>query len=97
MHIPKELNPRKFDSRSKECIMMGYTDNGYRLWCPEEHRIICSHDVIFEETRFKHNQLFIKTNIQEELESENDEEEFTIASEKDNEQSLSETEFIEIE
>lgn len=29
MHIPRELNPRKFDSRSKKCIMMGYTDNGY--------------------------------------------------------------------
>ncbi|KMQ83408.1 gag-pol polyprotein [Lasius niger] len=94
MHIPKEINPRKFDSRSKKCIMVGYADNGYRLWCPEDQRVICGRDVIFDETRFKHYQPVVETNVQEESESEHGEEEFISAIENDQEQSLSETESV---
>lgn len=93
----EELNPRKFDPRAKKCIMIGYTDNGYRLWCPEEQRIICSRDVIFIENRFKHHQSFVETNIQEDSESEQDEEEFTTASEKEQEKILSRTESVNTE
>ncbi|XP_039309258.1 uncharacterized protein LOC113005856 isoform X1 [Solenopsis invicta] len=52
LRLPKELIGGKFDSRSKKCRMMGYCPNGYRLWCPEEKRIILGHDIIFDETRF---------------------------------------------
>lgn len=59
LHIPKELNPRKFDSRSMKCIMIGYTNND--LWCPKGHPIICERGVIFDETRFDIQQPFIET------------------------------------
>jgi hypothetical protein len=37
----------KFDSRSKKCILLGYTDNGCRLWDLDEKKIIVAFDVIF--------------------------------------------------
>jgi hypothetical protein len=30
-HIPKQLNPRKFDTRTRKCMLLGYAPNGYRL------------------------------------------------------------------
>lgn len=33
---------------------VGYTINGYRLWDPEEGRIICSRDVKFDETQIEY-------------------------------------------
>jgi len=46
--------------------MVGYTDNGYRLWSQEDERIIYGRDVIFDETKFEHSQPFIETNCREE-------------------------------
>jgi len=40
LHIPKELVNGKFESRSKHCKMIRYCANGYRLWCPEDNKII---------------------------------------------------------
>lgn len=77
--------------------MVGYTDNGCRLQCPEEQRIICSREVIFDETGFKHHQPFIETNIQEELESEHEDEKFATATEEIQEKSSSKTESINTE
>lgn len=52
---PKEQLEGKFDSRSKPCIMLGYCDNGYRVWSIDEQKIIVARNVIFDETRSKFN------------------------------------------
>lgn len=51
-HIPKEKR-RKLDTKSVECIMMGYSDvsKAYRLFNPENCKIIISRDVVFLEGR----------------------------------------------
>lgn len=50
MHIVKQKR-KKFDAKSKECIMVGYAENSkaYRLLDPETNRIHISRDVIFLE------------------------------------------------
>lgn len=50
-HIPKELR-NKFDAKAEKCIMLGYTNNGYRLWDIEKQKIKLSRDVIFNESVF---------------------------------------------
>ncbi|GAB1869619.1 Gag-pol polyprotein [Camponotus japonicus] len=52
LHIPKEIVGGKFESRSKKCHMMGYCPNGYRLWCPEDNKLLFGRDVVFDETKF---------------------------------------------
>jgi hypothetical protein len=32
LHIPHEITKGKFDTRTKNCTMLGYCPNGYRLW-----------------------------------------------------------------
>jgi hypothetical protein len=52
--IPKEQQEGKFSPRSRECIMIGYVHNTskiWRLWDPKFRRIVCSSDVIFDESR----------------------------------------------
>lgn len=39
----------KLETRSVECIMVGYAKNGYRLWVPKTSEIIISRDVTFDE------------------------------------------------
>ncbi|BBG96644.1 hypothetical protein Prudu_005502 [Prunus dulcis] len=50
VHIPK-YERSKLDSKSKECIFMGYGNEefGYRLWDPIARKIIRSRDVVFFE------------------------------------------------
>jgi WD40 repeat protein len=59
---PKIQVNDKFDSRSKKCLMLGYADNGYRLWSLDEKKIIVACDVIFDEnkslTRLNNNSEF---------------------------------------
>jgi len=47
-HIPDQLR-RKLDSKSKRCIFVDYTKNGYRLWDPLTKTVFVSRDVIFKE------------------------------------------------
>lgn len=49
-HIPKELR-RKLDNKSEACIMIGYTDNGYRLWNLKKEKIEVGISVIFDENK----------------------------------------------
>lgn len=51
-HIPKQKR-NKFDSKSLECIFVGYLNNskGYRLFNPITRTVIESRDVIFNEQR----------------------------------------------
>lgn len=48
--IPKEKR-QKWDKKSKRMILIGFSDNikGYRLYDPEEKKIIISRDVVIEE------------------------------------------------
>jgi len=39
----------KFGDRVKKCIMVGYADNGYRLYCPEIGKIVVRWSVHFDE------------------------------------------------
>jgi hypothetical protein len=50
VHIDKE-NRTKFEVKSKKCTFIGYNVNdfGYLLWDYENHKIIRSRDVIFNE------------------------------------------------
>jgi hypothetical protein len=52
LRLPNEILKSKLDSRTKTCYMVGYCPNGYRLWCPQEKRIICGRDIVFDETKF---------------------------------------------
>lgn len=52
LHTSKEIVEGKFESRSKKCHLMGYCPNGYRLWCPEDRKLLFGRDVIFDETKF---------------------------------------------
>jgi hypothetical protein len=52
LRLPNEILKSKSDSRTKTCYMVGYCPNGYRLWCPQEKRIICGRDIVFDETKF---------------------------------------------
>jgi len=49
-HIPKQLR-KKWDSKSREYIFIGYCEDskGYRLWDPEHKSIVKARDVIFLE------------------------------------------------
>lgn len=47
--VPKEKRV-KFDDKSQLCIMLGYSDCGYRLWNPDTRSILISRDVKFNES-----------------------------------------------
>lgn len=47
MVYAKQLNTKKLDPRSKKLIMVGYANNGYRLWNEKERKIEIARDVVF--------------------------------------------------
>ena len=51
-HIPSDER-KKFDCKSKRCILLGYgcEVKGYRLYDPQRCRVLFSRDVIFDETK----------------------------------------------
>lgn len=51
VHIPAENRHNKFDKRSQKMYLIGYTNNGYHLWNPQEERILVARNVIFDETK----------------------------------------------
>jgi transposase InsO family protein len=52
LHPPKRLMEWKFGPRSVKCYMVGYCHNGYRLWCPEQRKVLEGRDVTFNEFKF---------------------------------------------
>lgn len=46
--IPKGA---KLDPRAKTSVMIGYCNGGYRLWLPDERKIVQSRDVVFNENK----------------------------------------------
>lgn len=52
-HVLKELCA-KLDFKSRKCIFIGYGSDGqfgYHLWDPKDIYVICSSDVVFNETK----------------------------------------------
>ncbi|MDF3681094.1 hypothetical protein P3S38_29395, partial [Enterobacter hormaechei] len=49
-HIDSE-NRTKLEAKSKKCVFVGYSidEFGYRIWDFENHKILRSRDVIFNE------------------------------------------------
>lgn len=51
VHIPKEVRHGKLDERAQVMVMMGYTQNGYRLWDTINKIIITARNVKFCENQ----------------------------------------------
>lgn len=47
-HIPKQKR-RKMDKKACKGVLVGYDDDGYRIWCRENNALIKSRDVVFRE------------------------------------------------
>lgn len=70
-HIPKQFRD-KFDIKTEKCILIGYTNTGYRLWNLEKQKIIVSRDVVFNEQEY-----YYKTNVaQFDIDEKTDEDNF---------------------
>lgn len=50
-HVPEQFR-NKFDEKSEKCVVMGYAQNGYRLWNIEKRKIQVSRNVVFNESTF---------------------------------------------
>lgn len=46
VHIPK-VKRKKFDKKAIKCVLVGYCDNGYRVYNSQTNKIIVSRDVVF--------------------------------------------------
>ncbi|KAG8481529.1 hypothetical protein CXB51_026324 [Gossypium anomalum] len=46
------VNNGKLEPRSIKCVILGYKAGvkGYKLWCPENRKVVISRDVVFDET-----------------------------------------------
>lgn len=74
--IPKQLRTSKLDPHCKAMTMVGYADNGYRLWDETERKIVHARNVIFEEVKPKFAEIYLQDNqksneIEENKEKEN--------------------------
>lgn len=50
-HIPKENRIGKLDSHSKKTILIGYCNNGYKLYDMEENSVVVARSVVFNEEK----------------------------------------------
>lgn len=46
IHIPKQKR-KKFDVKAVKCVLVGYCDNGYRVYNPSTKQIFSARDIIF--------------------------------------------------
>lgn len=51
-HIPKEKRS-KLDAKSRVCYLIGYGCNGYRVWDPNQRKVIVCRDMVIEELPVK--------------------------------------------
>ncbi|KAG8472449.1 hypothetical protein CXB51_034191 [Gossypium anomalum] len=64
------VNNGKLEPRSIKCVFLGYKAGvkGYKLWCPENRKVVISRDVIFDETAMLPN-LSLKDSSNKEIKS----------------------------
>lgn len=66
---------KKFNSKLKKCIMLGYAQTGYTLRDLEKQKLIIARDLIFNENEFwykkRDDECFNKTEINEQDDTEN--------------------------
>lgn len=60
--IPKETRTSKLDSHCDKLKMIGYSDNGYRLWKENERKIIHGRNVVFKEQESNYDEMCIDLN-----------------------------------
>lgn len=61
--VPKELRKSKLDSHCEKLIMIGYANNGYRLWNPNQSKVVHGRNVVFEESEeSKQSKVYIDNN-----------------------------------
>lgn len=70
-HIPKEKRS-KLDFKSEKGMMLGYTNNGYRIWNMKEQKVIFSRDVIFDENCFYFKKEVIRINDDQEIDKQSE-------------------------
>lgn len=51
IHIPNELRS-KMDDKAEKCVLVVYTNTGYRLWNIEKKKIVVSRNVVFNEKKY---------------------------------------------
>lgn len=68
-HVQKDKR-NKFDSKVKKCIVVGYTNNGYRLWNIAENKIEIARDVKINENCFWYKSNSVEVKVLEEVEEE---------------------------
>ena len=68
VHVPKEKRS-KLDSKSQECIFLGYGEDqyGFQLWDPVAKKIVRSRDVVFNETKFPALQSVLQERVVEDF------------------------------
>lgn len=71
VHIPKEIRS-KLDFKTKRCIMIGYSVNGYRLWDNAQNKVIIARDVLFNESVVQQGISLFDDGIQNVNENESD-------------------------
>ncbi|KAG8491586.1 hypothetical protein CXB51_014658 [Gossypium anomalum] len=51
-HAYASVDNEKLEPRSIKCVFLGYKNGvkGYKLWCPENRKVVISRDVVFDET-----------------------------------------------
>ena len=64
MKILGNPNLKKLDERNKKLKLVGYTENGYRLWDDKERKIGIRRDVIFNEVTKENKEINKKQAIE---------------------------------
>lgn len=84
--VPKEIRKSKLDQHTQKLIMIGYADNGYRLYDKENKKIITGRNVVFEENYGIEKVIKVEDENNTELDNNNDiEEKENINQEKEKE------------
>lgn len=93
--INKENRKGKFSEKFKKLFMVGYCNNGYRLWDPEERKIVRARDIIFNEEKKLQAVVHIDQGIQKDI-ARNNCEEISEENEKEKEEESIQKENLEI-
>lgn len=63
VYVHNKTRKNKFDSKSYKGILVGYMQNGYKIFNPESGKFIVARDVIFDEFTYKKSRQELKNNM----------------------------------